>query len=149
MPTNNTHESLLSNRPPVVVTKEKYDAIVKRVSEETPDKIIVQTSPDEKKIIEKLLDMSPRPFGESFVKFIKGTQRCPTCGRQNGFLDITYSGIHHHNLQFIQDVLLGKYGYTWHKLDEPGAFTCYQCKTRREVRCVYWSPIHGAQGGLD
>jgi len=116
---------------------------VKKNGKEEKGFVISETPEEDMRIICQMLEIPQGLDGGHFIKFVEGTESCSKCHRRYSFLDLVYSSSNAHKLQFMKDVLLGKYGFVINP-NKPNLHKCYECgKPADQAAQNYWCPIYG------
>jgi hypothetical protein len=119
--------------PNKTVSIAEYEKWMKEALKEENGYVLVETSKEEAKIIEGMLGMSAGTLGDSTVKFVKGSESCKNCGRNYSFLDVVHTGLWVHEKQFMNDVLMGKYGPILNH-PPPQGHRCFECDKPTRVK---------------
>lgn len=115
-----------------IVTKEEFDAAVAAMHRESPDQVLVLTSPAaDVRRTEELLGIKEGTMPNTILKFAKGEECCPNCHRNFNVLDLIKSALEVHSKEFLTGKIFGNdYVMTDYVDAKEKAPTCYDCDTK-------------------
>jgi hypothetical protein len=117
----------MSTNTSPIVTKEQFDAAVASINQESPDHVLVlNSSANDIKCTEELLGTKEGTVPNTVLRFVKGEECCPNCGRHFSVLDLFKAALEIHSKEFLNGIIFGKeyYNISYDRDDKEKAPTC-------------------------
>lgn len=94
--------------PSKIVSQEFHDGQMAKLLEESPDVVIVRDAPiADMRRAEALLSAEEGKLADIVLRFPKGHEVCPNCGRQFNVLDMIIAALEVHDSEFVREHMFG------------------------------------------